>query len=260
MKSPKPPAAPDPVKTAAAQTASNEQTARTQFKLNAFDEYSPMGSVTWQQDASAPDKFTRTTTLSPDQQKLYDTEVATGQKLGSLAGQQTDKIGNILNKPLVLDNEATEGRLFDLGRKRLDPVFREGEEALRTRLANQGFSVGSEGYDREMRNFGESRNDAYNQLALTGRNQAMAELLQERAAPINEITALMSGSQVSLPGATSNPSAAVAPTDVLGAYGLQQSALQRNADRKQSSSNALMSGLFSRGSAGLGGWAYGGFK
>src|SRR5688572_7336631 len=47
-----PPPAPDPAKTAAAQSAANEATARTQFKLNAIDDHSPTGSVTWRQPGS----------------------------------------------------------------------------------------------------------------------------------------------------------------------------------------------------------------
>jgi endosialidase-like protein len=52
----------------------------------------------------------------------------------------------------------------------------------------------------------------------------------------------------------------VAPTDVIGAQ--QQSLNQQNVgyNAQVGQNNALMSGLFGLGSAGLGGWAYGGFK
>jgi hypothetical protein len=258
MKSPSPPPAPDPAKTAAAQGAANEQTAKTQFELNAYNEKTPMGEVIWA-PTGVGNQWEKRTTLSPEQQALYDQETATGVKLGRIAGEQTDKIGGILNKPLVLDNEATEGRLFELGRKRLDPRFAQEEEGLRTRLLNTGFTQGSEGYDRAMRTFSESKNDAYNQLALSGREQAIAELLRERAAPINEITALMSGSQVSLPQGSANPGATVAPVDYMGAVGLQQAALNNAYNQKSANSRAITSGLFQLGSMGLGGWASGGF-
>ena len=48
-KAPTAPAPPDPVKTAQAQGAINEQTAITQANLNRFDEYTPYGSSTWSQ-------------------------------------------------------------------------------------------------------------------------------------------------------------------------------------------------------------------
>src|SRR5687768_13927560 len=51
-----PPPAPDPEKTAAAQGAANEATARTQFKLNAFNDHGPTGSVTWRQPGATFDQ------------------------------------------------------------------------------------------------------------------------------------------------------------------------------------------------------------
>jgi hypothetical protein len=86
------------------------------------------------------------------------------------------------------------------------------------------------------------------------------EALTERNQPINEITALMSGSQVSQPGFTNTPTPGVAPTDYIGAQ--QQSLNQQNLayQGELSQKQALMSGLFGLGSAALGGWSYGGFK
>ena len=80
-----------------------------------------------------------------------------------------------MDKPFDGSNEATEARLMELGRKRLDPALAQQDEALRTRLANQGLKVGSEGYRREMERQDQSRNDAYNSLLLQGRGQAFQE-------------------------------------------------------------------------------------
>lgn len=54
--SPSPPAAPDPVATANAQTASNEQTARLNAQLNRVNQYTPWGSLTYTRNTS-PDTF-----------------------------------------------------------------------------------------------------------------------------------------------------------------------------------------------------------
>lgn len=83
------------------------------------------------------------------------------------------------------------------------------------------------------------------------RRQVINELLAQRQTPLNEITALMSGSQVSnpfsMPGYAQNGS--VAPPPLFGAATAQS---QWDADRYNAgvgSSNSLLSGLFGLGSA-----------
>lgn len=96
---------------------------------------------------------------------------------------------------------------------------------------------------------------------MSGRGQGAQEALTERNQPINEISALLSNSQVSQPNFVSNtPTPGVAPTDVIGAQ--QQSLNQQNVgfNAQQTQNNALMSGLFGLGSAALGGWGMSGFK
>src|SRR3990167_7559239 len=54
-KSPSPPAAPDPVKTAAAQTASNKETAYWNAVLNNVNQNTPYGSIAYTQNDVSPD-------------------------------------------------------------------------------------------------------------------------------------------------------------------------------------------------------------
>jgi hypothetical protein len=49
----------------------------------------------------------------------------------------------------------------------------------------------------------------------------------------------------------------VGQTDVLGAQGLAQNQLNQNYQAKMAQNNALMSGLFSLGSAGIGAFPFG---
>lgn len=82
--------------------------------------------------------------------------------------------------PLQLGNDATESRLFELGSARLDPLFSRQEDTLRQRLADQGIQQGSDAFSRAMQDFGQTKNDAYNQLLLQGRAQASGELQAEQ--------------------------------------------------------------------------------
>lgn len=263
MKAPSPPPAPDPVATANAQAASNVKTATTQQQLNMVDQTNPYGSQKYSQIGTWADgtpRFSMETTLSPQEMAKQNQQWEFDKLVNNLGIQQTQKLTGLLDKPISLNNDATENRLMELGRKRLDPVLSQRRDALETKLYNQGVMPGTEAYRRAMLEDTQGQNDAYNQLLLGGRAQSVQELLAERNQPINEITALMSGGQVSQPQFGSTPQTSVANTDVAGItqQGYENSLLpwkQDNANR-----TAMMSGLFSLGSAALGGWGRGGFK
>lgn len=57
-------------------------------------------------------------------------------------------------------NEA-ENALYDRSSTRLDTRFGQGQNDIEVKLAGQGLAPGDEAYDREMKNFNDSRNDAY---------------------------------------------------------------------------------------------------
>lgn len=246
----------------------NVDTAIAQQLVNSTNQVTPEGSLTYDQngfrsfvnDAGKTvqiPRFTATQALSPDQQRLFDIGEEAETNLATIGRDQSARIGELLSKPVKLDNEAAEARLFDLGTKRLNPQFARDEEALRGRLVNSGIRQGSAAWDTEMDDFGQRKNDAYNQLALSGRSQALGELLTERQTPINEITALMSGSQVSQPSWVGTPQSGVANTDyaslVRDKYNADLAAYQA----KVSKQNAILGGLFGIAGAGARGWAGG---
>lgn len=142
------------------------------------------------------------------------------------------------------------------------------ESSTRSSLIAAGIPVTSEAFGKEMDRIDRARNDARNTAELAGgqeaqrqfgmgtdaRKNAIAEILAQRQTPLNEITALMSGSQVSnpfsMPGYAQNTNVAAAPV-FAGAQA--QGAADQNAYNQQvASSNATKSGLFSLGSAFMG--------
>lgn len=184
--------------------------------------------------------------LSPAQQEMLDANQGAQINLASLAEERSDFLRGYLP-----DTEATtdeiDNKLFDLGRKRLDPMFDRRDEDLRTRLANQGIKAGSEAYDRELGNLGEQENDAYNQLLLQGRGTALNEVNM----PINQITALLSGSQVQNPNVQPQTPGAIPTTDnasiINNNYQQQMNAWQQ----EQAAKGSMMSGLGGLFQAGL---------
>lgn len=216
----------DPRETSAAQTGTSVSTSIANAFTQNMNEITPDGTRTFDQTGSyqmtdpytgqtyTVPRFTVTQTLSPQQQAIADQNNAASLNLASLGNNLSGTLGEQLTGNFQLGNEAVESRLFDLGRQRLDPMFAQRDEDLRTRLANQGIKAGSQAYDREMRNQGQQQNDAYNQLLLQGRGQATQELLTEDNQRINQIGALLSGGQVSMPNfLTSNSVGAIPTTD-----------------------------------------------
>lgn len=254
MGKPKAPTPPDPVATANAQTASNRETAITQTGLNAMNQNTPQGSLSYQQIGTWPDgtpRFESTTTLSPGQQKLYDTGMGTSQNLANLGSQQSQRLADLLDKPFSLDNDATEARLMELGNKRLAPLLAQRREQQEASLANRGIRMGSDNYKTGQDQIDQGENDAYNQLLLTGRNQAVQEALTERNQPLNEIIGLASGAQVQSPQFGATPQTGVGGTDIAGITQGNYNGQLSSYNQQMGQYNSTMGGLFGLGANAL---------
>ncbi|NTB01071.1 tail fiber domain-containing protein [Agrobacterium tumefaciens] len=233
---------------AAAQSGLNRDTALTQQQVNMINQVTPDGTLTYNKtgESSFVDStgktvttptYTATTSLSGQQQAIKDQTDAASLNLGTIANQQSSFLKDYLAKPFKADTAEAEARLAELGSARLDPRFAQEDEALRTRLANQGIVEGSAAWNSAMSNQSQSKNDAYNQLYLTGRSQALSEAYAERNQPLQEISSLLSGAQVQNPQFNSTPQASVAGVDYIGAS-------NNNYNAQVSAANAKMGGLF----------------
>lgn len=255
MKTPSAPPPPDPVATANAQTASNVATATANQAMNFVDQVGPDGSLKYSQidtitipnglggTISVP-RYLATTELSEAGKALKGVNDQTEMNLATIGRDQSAKIGSLLGTNVNLTNDAVENRLLELGSKRLDPQFARDEEATRTRLANAGIQQGSDAWIAEMGRLDQAKNDARNQLILSGRGQSIQEILTERNQPLNEISALLNGAQVSQPNFINTPQTQLAGTDYQGAVRDNYNAQMQAYQSKVSSQNAMMGGLF----------------
>lgn len=254
MKTPEPP---DPWKTAQAQSQWNNTTAQTQQALNMVDQVNPWGNVNYSQNGTQTiigadgkpfqvPRYTQTTTLTPEQQAIFQQSQTAQGNLAGLAADQSGAMRDYLSTPFQFTNQDAANWAYDLGAQRLDPRFEQQRASLDAQLVNRGIRPGTEAYDREMTRVGQTQNDAYNQLMLQGRQQAFGENLATRNQPINEISALLSGSQVSNPAQMSGPSpqTGVAGVDYTGLVNQQYQA-------KLANSQNMMGGLFGLAGAGL---------
>lgn len=263
MCAPKAPTPPSVTQTAAAQTGSNISTALAQQQLNTINQVGPDGSVMYDQTGTYQftdpttgktytlPKLTQTTSLSPGQQAIYDAMQGAQTNLANTAQNQSARLDGLLSEPFSLNNDSTEARLMELAGKRLNPQLDRRREQEAVRLRGQGIMPGSTAYDEAMKRVNEGENDAINQLMLTGRQQAVNELLTERNQPINEIIGLASGSQVQTPQFGGTPQTGLAGTDVAGIT--QQNFANQMGQYNQNLSqwNSTVGGLFGLGSSAL---------
>jgi hypothetical protein len=329
----KAPAAPDPAETAAAQTASNKETAYWNAVLNNVNQITPYGNLTYTQTgggktyddagyqaalssynqqlndynsyvpdpdgsspvrpqfnqsapsrgdyliSDAPPQFTSEINLSPEQQALYDTQTRSQQGLATLGEGQIGRITDSVSTPYSYSGIGNQFSIEDAATQqanaeaaymaRLNPQFSQDEEAMRTRLINQGIGQGSQAYQREMDSFNQMKNDARSQAVLAGqqygsnaqqqalqrRNQGISEYDAQRNAPLNEYIGLTSGVQVQNPQFSSQGYQGAQGTDVAGLINQNYQNQMSQYNAQQSGSNNLMSSLFSLGGSVAGGFA-----
>jgi hypothetical protein len=243
--SPSPPPAPDPVATAAAQTASNVETAKTQAALNRVNQYTPQGSVTWSQDPNNPLQYTSLQQYSPSQQHLYDLSTQAQGLYGNTALNQLGQAAGSLSNPINTDYSDVRNQYIQSQLGLIQPQMDQQHQALESKLANQGVAQGSTAYGNAMRDFTNQQSQMYANILGGAGNQVGQAIQQQeslRDQPLNEAASLLTGQQVQQPNFTAVPQSQMAPTDVLGAYGQQQSALQNAYNQQIAGQSAAQGG------------------
>jgi hypothetical protein len=236
-------------------------------------------------------QWERITTLSPTEQALYDKQSGVKQTLLDVAQSQSNRLQETLGKPLSFDNvpdytrdvlariladdgSASRIRVEDALSQRLNPQLDRDRAALENQLVNQGFTRGAEGFNNEMDSANRQANDArlgviaaggqeqalqqslmMQQLSAAGtsRDRSIQELMAQRNAPINEISALLGQSQVSMPQFSPYQGGTVAGTPV-GDYVYKSADInQKNYAAETAANASSLGGLFSLGGSALGG-------
>jgi len=288
--SPKPP---NPYQQAAADQNAQVGAASSSAIINNPNEQSPYGSVNyqvagWEQVPGADGRmisvprYTRTTTLSPDEQKIAGWDTSTRYNLGRTATQQSAKIGDYLNQSINTQgwqpwqsargfSEATDRPAIEkalMGRQ--TDAMNKANAAQEAQLAARGMSPGSQGWtdvqDAQQRARTDAQQQAYlasgqearsNYDAYLAGNAANNQLRQAqtqesfalRNQPINEIMALLGGSQVNMPSFSPFSRQGISAASP-GNY------MASNYQNQLASANAFNQGLFSLAGA-VGGGAAG---
>ena len=210
-----------------------------------------------------PETGQRTVTdaLSPELQgllgQIQQQAGATAGQFGAL-GQPVDfqQFGAVPGlQDFAAERQRIEEDLFNRFNQQFDPIFQKQREDLESSLAGRGIPVGSELFDKQIRELEETQNrartDARQQAtefagqeqqrlfqgALTGRQQAIGETLQTRQQPLSELGALL-GLQAGIPQPNFGPISQVGVQGVdipgtflgFGQLGLGQAQLAQQGD------------------------------
>lgn len=226
-----------------------------------FDEAAFRQSYEGKETPTVPgqDQWTQTTTLSPEQQRLYDLTTQAQATYGQTANSVLKGAQASLSQPVDTDWESYRQKALAAQLSRLQPDYERQQEQLRQKLINSGLTAGSEGWQREMDQQQRGYNDALLQADLRAGDtvgQGISQTAALRSMPLNEASVLLNGGQVQVPQLQNSPQTQVAPTDVLGAYNTAYQGQLNAWNQKNQQNNAALGGLFglagSLGSAGLG--------
>ena len=272
----KAPKTPDYVGAAQAQGVASLESARATAKLNNPNINNIYGTQTVTYGANGdPDIGTVTQKLSPGEQAVYETDLQSRQNLGDLSVQGSEALRDVVGKnidlsgaPTVGDGAATREKVFNSSMARVNEDTANERDQRNSQLIAAGIRPGTKAYDDAQnlitRGYNDARgnaeinagNAANQQMGMDTQNRSryIAELLAQRQTPLNEISALMSGSQVNNPFANGigyQGGASVQAAPIFSAAQQQGQADLNAWNAQQSGANSMMGGLFSLGSAAM---------
>ena len=201
--------------------------------------------------------FNSSIEFSPLGQQRFDQEQRINTQLGGLAESGIGRVQEQFGTPFDIQNvnqlqDRAEASILD----RMQPLMDRQRAQRETQLANQGIMLGGEAYRNAQDDLARSENDARLAAITQGLNQRAPALQQDlalRNQPLNELNALRTGSQVTVPQFSGPTAQSIGAPDILGATGAQYQAQLGQFNAEQAGGNNFMSGLFGLGGAVLGG-------
>lgn len=194
-----------------------------------------------------PGSTTMTTTLSPQQQALFNAQQGA---LGTLAGGVQGLAGQVAQNPNSINltglPNASQGAsdiqgnvvnaLYGQQKALLDPQWQQTQQSLESQLAAEGLQPGTQAYQNAMTNFANQKQQAYQsamdsatgqgtqagylaqQENIAGANQGIQQQMLQQQFPMSQLQALLGMTQPQGPAMQGTSGAGVAQTpDLLNA-------------------------------------------
>lgn len=229
--------------------------------------------------------YTETQSLSPAEQQLFDQQTQLGSQENTIAAGALTNVQGALQQPIAAPTpvQTSVGSQADIANAtqqaqqaaytRMQPALNQQQQQLTSQLASQGIAPGSQAYIQAMQQFGMQQNDAITSSIQTGdteqaqlynealqsaglNNSGSAQQLQEEIAqqnqPINEVTALASGGQVSMPSFQAYQGGTVAQTPVAQSVYDSANLAEQQYQAQANEAAQENAGLFGLGGSALG--------
>lgn len=251
--SPAAPPAPDYQGAATATATGNKENLQFQTNSNRYNQYTPYGNETW--TAGNPDTgqgWSSTINLDPTAKRTLDTQMNLSNQMGDLTSKSMGAVD--AQGPMDLSSvQKIADQSYADQTARLDPQWQTNTNAQENKLVNQGLRPGMEGYDTAMRDFNNSKNDAYTQ-ARQAANATMPQTYQLAQStydqPLNRANALRTGAQVQNPQFAATPGAGYTPgADMTGAANGQNQYNMGLYNSQVGGNNSAMGGMMQAGGA-----------
>lgn len=221
---------------------------------------------------------TVTQTLSPEEQAIYDKNVQQRSNIGDVGITGSEALKDIIGQqidfsgaPTVGTGAETRQRVYDALMSRVNEDTGNQREDANSKLIAAGLRPGTKAYDDAQNLISRQYNDARSNAEINAgnaatqqfgmdtdsRKQYISELLAQRQTPLNEINALLSGTQVNNPfagGIGYQAGANVQAAPIMQGAQLQGQANLNQYNADVGGANNTMSGLFTLGAAGVTAW------
>jgi hypothetical protein len=235
------------------------------FNTNAVNQGNVYGGVNYTQTGVGPNgmpTYTATTSLSPQQQALYNQFTGTQGQAGAAANALMAGANYGATSPTTAIGDMSSGltgQMMDSWQKAQQPFFTTQQQQLDTQLRNQGVQPGNPAYDVAMRNLQTNQGYAVAGAASQFEPQAFGQATSLYQMPMQMGTQLAQFGAPTTPNASFVQTPQMQPADLAAALSAEIPAFMQPYSAAYQQYGNMMSGLFGLGGAGLKGLTSGAF-
>lgn len=255
------PKPPDPKETSAASTATNVGTAIANANLGNVNQITPDGSLTYNQSGTYKwtdpytgktydiPTYTATQTLSDANQAIKDQTDSAKLNAGTAVNKLSAQLPDIFSTPLDLSSGNIEQYINSHFDDDFNKTWDTNYTNLESSLANRGVRMGSDAYTKAIDDFSTQKSNAHDNLYGNNWDRAVTDYLTERNQPLNELSALLTGSQITPPNYVNANEPTIPTTDVAGLINTNYQQKLAAYQQQQEAMGGLFGGLMNLGTS-----------
>jgi hypothetical protein len=212
----------NPAITSPIQAAFNEQAGVNTIGLDAINQFTPFGSLTY--TGTPGNGMSATQELTPRLQELISQFQGTQGTIANTAGNLAGNVGSLYGRPanfLAESSPLVKSQMAAFN-EYMQPTYNNQRSNLESQLVEQGITQGSQAWDNAMRGYYTSQDQANAAALMQFEPQAYAQAVQSYQLPMQTLTGLfgMTSPSASISGVSqpfvNTPTASVQPPNYQG--------------------------------------------